>query len=114
MRSRRRLATICAAAVMVVAGGPVASGAEIPWAFTCSGPVGTPSTFTALHENSNGVAFRDANGTVVFVGMVFEDLTAGKRFSPPGAMASGVVTATCTTVNPFNSHALRIGGWFVP
>ena len=114
MRSGLRAIVLSSSVVIALAGGHGASGAGATWNFTCSGPVGTPSSFTAIHERSNGTAFRLTDGTSVFVGMVFEDLTAGKRFEPPGATTSGIITTTCSTINPFNEHALRIAGRFAP
>ena len=88
---------------------------EPPWAFAdCTGPAGTPTSFTAAHRNSAGSDFRLTDDTSTFVVLVFVDVTAGKEFRPPGHDQAGNATATCTTVNPYTGHVLRLSGFFTP
>ena len=110
------VALACTALLAVVA-TPIAAArpVEPAWSFgDCTGPPGTPSSFTASHAASSGAAFRLRDGTATFVALIFVDVTAGKEFHPPGHDSTGAVTATCTVVNPFSGHTLRLSGFFTP
>ena len=109
----RFLVTAALVAVMSITAAPAHAAAV--WSFHgCSGPAETSSTFDALHEDSSGSAFRSIDDGTVFVGMWFEDLSAGVEFRPPGIGTSGKATVTCLVTNPFSGHELRISGAFAP
>jgi hypothetical protein len=111
---RLMLITVGVATLMLV--GPVAAtAAPATWTFhDCSGGAGTPSGFTATHANSAGSAWSLTDGTTVFVVLIFEDLTAGKESRAPGHDVTGNATTTCSVVNPFTDHTLRLSGFLSP
>jgi len=116
MHGLRRFAvvTMGIAALMLI--GPVtAAAAPATWTFFhCAGGAGTPSRFTAIHANSAGAAWSLTDDSAVFVVLIFEDLTAGKESSAPGHDVTGNATTTCSVVNPFTDHILRLSGFFAP
>ncbi len=118
MKRLKPFVTALACASLLAAGAAAEASADPStpsWNFfNCTGPTGTPSSFTALHENSQGSGFLLSDGTVTFVALIFSDLTSGMEFSPPGQSSSGIATVTCTVVNPFSGHTLQISGFLTP
>lgn len=112
MIGRQVIATLACVGAAGLGCAPVGASAKDEWHFTnCTG---TPSTFTATHQASNGASWRLIDGTATFAVKAFEDLTAGKEFIPPGHESSGLLEITCTVVNPFTGHTLRLTGFFTP
>ena len=81
--------------------------------FNCTGPPGTPPSFTAARE-SGGSGFHLSDGTAVFVGVIFADLTTGRAFSPPGLSSSGNVTTICTAISPITHDTVQVSGFLTP
>lgn len=81
----------------------------------CIGPAGAPSSFTAVREEpAAGSGFRLVDGSAIFVGLVFFDVTTGTGFRPPGLLSNGNVTVTCLAVSPISGDLLVIGGFLAP
>jgi hypothetical protein len=81
--------------------------------FNCTGPPGTPSSFTAARQ-SGGSGFHLSDGTAVFVGVIFADLTTGQAFSPPGLSSSGNVTTICTAMSATTGDMVQVSGFLTP
>jgi hypothetical protein len=110
------LASLVVATAGLFAGAAQAgSGDVLTYNFEgCTGPAGTPSSFAAVRQEGAGGSFRLLDGSAIFVGLVFYDVTTGTGFSPPGLLSSGTVTVTCLAISPISGHTLVIGGFLAP
>src|SRR5438132_597069 len=81
--------------------------------FDCTGPPGTPSSFTAVREAA-GSGFALTDGTSVFTVVIFDDVTTGVSFSPKGLSHSGNVTTTCTVISSISGDTLLLSGFLTP
>jgi hypothetical protein len=83
--------------------------------FDCSGPAGTPTSFYAVREaGSVGSGYHLTDGTAIFVVVIFDDVTSGVSFSPPGLSQSGNVTTTCTVTSSISGDTLLLSGFLTP
>ena len=83
--------------------------------FSCTGPTGTPSEFTAVKEllptgfASAASAFRLVEGgTGIFIVLDF-----GMVPPPPGVATNGILTTTCLVTTP-SGRELTFSGFLVP
>jgi hypothetical protein len=85
--------------------------------YGCTGPAGTPETFSAerVSSSSASLAFHLTDGSGIFVVLHFRDETAGIDTRPtfaPGLNANSVVT--CSAIGPLFGHQLTVSGFFAP
>ena len=121
MNRRKQLAL---AVVVFVIGATAAGAASTPAVadpssltfnfFDCTGPAGTPTTFSAerVSSNSGSLAFHLTDGSGIFVVLQFRDETAGIDTRPtfaPGLDAKSVVT--CSAIGPLLGHQLTVSGF---
>jgi len=116
--ARLACVSLAAAGVMITIGGtaqadPANGGTTTVSFFDCTGPPGTPSGFIAVRE-SGGSGFLLRDGTAVFVGLIFDDVTTGQAFSPQGLSSSGNVTTTCTAINSVSGDTVLVSGFLAP
>lgn len=100
MAQTRMIAGLVLAIAMLMVSAGSAEGAASPGSYSfnnCTGPVGTPMSFTAVKEqlpaarggSSAGVAFRLTDGSGVFIVLQFGNTPIGR------GIPAGQLTTTC-------------------
>lgn len=115
----------CVALLALVGGGaasPAAASADpsTPRTLTyeltdCSGPAGTPTSFDAVKQPSQGAALHLTEGRGVFIAVRAVDVETGELlFATPGFERNGLATITCSLVNPRSGRTQLVTGRIAP
>jgi hypothetical protein len=81
----------------------------------CTGPAGTPASFSALKEPSSGASLRLLGSSVVYVTTQAVDVDSGAvLFSTPGFQNNSVQTVVCYLTHPVTKAHLRVTGLLTP
>jgi hypothetical protein len=83
--------------------------------FDCTGPVGTPETFTGTKIPGPGVSLQLSDGTQVYVAMRTTDLVTGLTwYDTPGLAHNGLPTITCHVIGGITGHLIETTGYVTP
>jgi hypothetical protein len=83
--------------------------------YNCTGPAGTPATFTVEKESGHAAALHIVGTTQTFLRLGEYDLNLGQQiFGPPNGIADSDMLVTCELLNPFTNHLVLIQGFITP
>jgi len=83
--------------------------------FDCTGPAGTPETYTGTKIPGPGVNLQLSDATQVYVAMRTTDLITGVTwYDTPGLAHSGLPTITCHVIGGLSGHLIETTGYLTP
>lgn len=120
MRRKPFITVALVSSVLAIASAPALadpgnSGTRTITLYNCTGPAGTPTTFTIVKESGIVTAFHLVDGTGLFIPVGLADLTAGQQLTVlPGFDVNNVPLVTCNITRPRDGELFLIAGFFTP
>ena len=110
------LTLVCAVVLLGTAWAdaePLNGGTRTITLYNCSGPSGTPGTFTIQKESGIVTSFHVVDSTTMFIPTSLTDVTAGVvEFSYPGFNKNAVALVTCNITRPTDGEVFSMTGFF--